>query len=332
MSTELVKSVMGSLEKRRDQIESFLPKACGMTPESFLASVHLTILNDDSLVAYGAKAIAQRVFEAARLGLSLDKNVGHCYLIGYKNWRSGKKELQLQFGYKGVVHILRRSGVVDQIEAMHVYEGDEYGVFNVDNGPPRLWVKPAYFADDRGKAIGAVAWFIKDGRVISQKVMSASELKEYHNNTDAWKKHPEAMERKTVVLAGRQFLPLSPDTEAAIGHIEAVERGDESRIIMQEVQGLDDEVNPDDANNLLAVAEITGPPVIDAEVSEPEEEPVKPEKKAPKFGNFNEAIQAFKELGMGEQKLIAYIKKNPPDWDVMDLAKLANYYRQLVSQ
>ena len=86
---------------------------------------------------------------AAESGLSPDPNRGHCYFIPRRNKRTGKKHVQFQTGYKGLLDLAYRSGKVSAVETGIVYEKD---IFNFQRGTDSyLHHKPGV----PGKTLGA---------------------------------------------------------------------------------------------------------------------------------------------------------------------------------
>ncbi|MFQ9380722.1 MAG: recombinase RecT [Escherichia coli] len=66
----------------------------------------------------------------------------HIYCsFGNKNEKSGKKNVQLIIGYRGMIDLARRSGQIASLSARVVREGDEFNFeFGLDekvNTPPR---------------------------------------------------------------------------------------------------------------------------------------------------------------------------------------------------
>ncbi len=58
------------------------------------------------------------------LGLEPNTPLGHAYLIPFKN--KGIYECQLIIGYKGLIDLMNRSGVVSSVRSIPVFEGDEF--------------------------------------------------------------------------------------------------------------------------------------------------------------------------------------------------------------
>jgi phage RecT family recombinase len=147
------------------------------------------------------------VREAAGFGFSLNPRLGEAFLIP----RKGKVEMQS--GYKGLVKLGWRSGILSSIHAECVYKGEKYkrigGSENPrikhdpdDTGPLRTNKWPdivcAYavvFVGDSTRSIYQVAprWRLS--------------LARGEGTTDAWRSHPDSMCRKTALIMVANEMP-----------------------------------------------------------------------------------------------------------------------------
>ncbi|EKF2878464.1 recombinase RecT, partial [Escherichia coli] len=68
------------------------------------------------------------IVQCSQLGLEPGSALGHAYLLpfGNKNEKSGKKNVQLIIGYRGMIDLARRSGQIASLSARVVREGDEF--------------------------------------------------------------------------------------------------------------------------------------------------------------------------------------------------------------
>ena len=66
------------------------------------------------------------LMQSAQLGLEPNTNLGHAYLIPYYDKNSGKKIVNLQLGYMGLLDLAHRSGMYQKIFAMPVYKDDYF--------------------------------------------------------------------------------------------------------------------------------------------------------------------------------------------------------------
>lgn len=164
----------------------------------------------------------------AQLGLRVGV-LGHGWLLPFRD-RNGNQQAQLIIGYKGMVELVGRSGLVADIGVHGVHQGDvDDGRFAMgfENGQRIFTHRPDWWGDrgtllgwygaaqERGAAIYTVTepWSIarmeahrdafamakKDGRIVGP-----------------WRDHFESMAKKTVLLDLVKLLPKSTDVARAI--------------------------------------------------------------------------------------------------------------------
>jgi len=108
------------LEKQLKGWQSVLPKECRLDP-SMLARLALdTLRKNPVLLKCSAQSVLTSIMDAAALGLEIDTKREHGYLVPFKG------ECIFMPGYRGLSALAMRSGVVHFIEAVIVYEGEEF--------------------------------------------------------------------------------------------------------------------------------------------------------------------------------------------------------------
>lgn len=177
------------------------PKLQQCTPASFLGSV----------------------ISAAQLGLEVNTPLGHAYLVPYKD------TCQLILGYRGMMDLARRSGMVSSIYAHLVRQGDTFKVRlgleqHIDHVPsddPDRETKPITH-------VYAVAK-LKDGEpvfvVLSMQQVEKYKARSMSRNSGPWVSDPEAMIMKTAVRRLFTWLPQSAEMARAASLDEAPETG-----------------------------------------------------------------------------------------------------------
>lgn len=85
----------------------------------FLAA-SLVVASDNALRNCSPDSIVQALVGVAMSDLNIDKNIGHCYLVPYKD------SVQLQIGYKGFIQLLHRAGWL--VKAFPVYHCDQFNM------------------------------------------------------------------------------------------------------------------------------------------------------------------------------------------------------------
>ena len=112
------------IERLKPQIERALPKH--VTAER-LARVMLTaIRNNPRLQQAEAVSLMASIMTAAQLGLEANTPLGQCWIIPYKNNKTGRYEAQFQMGYQGLVELCYRTDKYKVIDAYAVDEADNF--------------------------------------------------------------------------------------------------------------------------------------------------------------------------------------------------------------
>lgn len=177
------------------------------------------------------------LIQCSQLGLEPNTPLGHAFLIPFENKRQGKTEVQIVFGYKGLVDLARRSGQIVSISAHEVCAND---VFEFEYGlDEKLTHRPAMLKP-RGEVIAfyAVIKMRDGGHVI--EVMSVEEVEKIRNNSNnykfaqdkaktIWGAHFVVMGRKTVVRQALKWCPLSVELATAVQLDAKAEADEESQ-------------------------------------------------------------------------------------------------------
>ncbi len=113
-------TIFASMER---ELMKVLPKA--ISPVMLIRTAITALQRQPKLFTCTSRSLCGCLMEVGQLGLTLDANLGHAWLVPFKNGKSGKMEAQLQIGYKGM--ILMGKDAVDVIFEMEVvYEGEEF--------------------------------------------------------------------------------------------------------------------------------------------------------------------------------------------------------------
>lgn len=152
------------------------------------------------------------IMQVASLGLNLEPSAQLVHLIPRSN--KGKMEVTVQVGYKGMLALAYRSGMVDRIETHPVYELDE---FEMEYGlNPRLKHRPTN--DDQGEFIGVYAVLKLKGCEPRFEYMSKSRVDHIRQtytaeSSKAWQNEYDEMARKTVLRLILKTAPFESDVE-----------------------------------------------------------------------------------------------------------------------
>jgi recombination protein RecT len=154
---------------------------------------------------------------AAQLGLEPNDPRGLAYLIPFKN------QVQLIIGYRGMMELARRSGLVSSINAFPVFEGDEFTYrLGLD---PTLDHVPAEDGDEDPKKLThvyAVAKVNGDPQfvVLSRKQIDKARGRSASGNSSSspWNTDYVAMALKTAIKRLCKYLPQTVEMAQALDH------------------------------------------------------------------------------------------------------------------
>ena len=218
-------SVQSLLARRdvRDQIRLALPRH--MTPERLLRIALTEVRRQPKLADCSQASLLSAVFSCAQLGLEPGGALGHAYLVPYG------KEVQFILGYRGMIDLARRSGLIDSITAHAVYEGDrfdcEFGLAeNLVHVPD--WENPNRTDPAKLLYVYSVARLQGGGyqfEVLSRAEVDAVKRRSKGGNSGPWATDYVAMALKTVVRRLFKWLPVSIEMAKAVGLDEAAETG-----------------------------------------------------------------------------------------------------------
>lgn len=201
-------TIAAYLKKMGPEIEKALPKH--MDADRMARIALTTIRTNPKLLEASVPSLLGAVMQAAQLGLEPGL-IGHCYLVPFKNGKTGQTDVQFIIGYKGMIDLARRSGQIENIYAHAVYSNDE---FDYELGlEPKLKHKP-YMGGDRGEFIGVYAVAHFKGGGYQFEFMPKDEIEKRRKRSKAanngpWVTDYEEMAKKTVIRHMWKYLPIS---------------------------------------------------------------------------------------------------------------------------
>lgn len=250
-------TIAAYLKKMGPEIEKALPSH--MNPDRMARIALTTIRTNPKLLEASVPSLLGAVMQAAQLGLEPGL-IGHCYLVPFKNGKTGQTDVQFIIGYKGMIDLARRSGQIENIYAHSVYSKDE---FDYELGlEPKLKHKP-FMEGDRGEFIGAyaVAHF-KDGGY-QFEFMPKDEIEKRRKRSKAanngpWVTDYEEMAKKTVIRHMWKYLPISVEIQQQALQDEVVRKDvtAEPEYIDLEVSAIED-VPAEDVEEQTDIADQT---------------------------------------------------------------------------
>lgn len=213
-----------------DKITEKLEKILGNNAQSFVSSALQAVASNSMLAEATPQSVYGAVTAAAVMNLQVNANIGHAYLVPYRN--KGVTEAQLQIGYKGFIQLAIRSKEFQTINAIEVHENQFVnqdllsGLVNLNNIP------------GEGKIVGYVAYFkLLSGFekfLYMTKEEATKHAKKYsqsfRKNYGVWADGEDgfnAMAKKTVLkLLLSRYAPLSIEMTKAVEADQAIIKGE----------------------------------------------------------------------------------------------------------
>jgi recombination protein RecT len=213
------------LEKNRGAITQACTKHLDAGRLSRLALTELRKTPD--LLLCTPVSVVASVMQAAQLGLEIGGPLGRAYLVPFNNKKARTKECQLVIGYKGMIELALRSGMVETVEGYAVYEGDH---FDYELGLNRRLSHQPYGEDDPAKLTHAYAIVRYRGggvlfAVLTRKAIEARRRQSPGAERGPWVEHFAEMAIKTAIRWIFKYTPASPELSRAVSFEEQAEAG-----------------------------------------------------------------------------------------------------------
>ncbi|NQT91461.1 MAG: recombinase RecT [Lentisphaerae bacterium] len=213
----------------KDKFLAVLPKQ--VDKERFF-QVLLSMSRTPEIKACDIRSVLLAAYECSKLGLVPDRTLGHVYLVPFKDNKANCTVATVIVGYRGLIELARRSGMVGAVRSELVYENDEFdyiGGTKVSIRHRPWWLVKA--KDSGEKIAGYCVAELHDGSQLVH-VMPYCDIESAKGRSKArksgpWVTDPEAMERKTVVRRASKMWPQSPDLARAVALDEEAERGEQ---------------------------------------------------------------------------------------------------------
>lgn len=176
--------------------------------QNFIANISSAVANNKELQECDPSTILSAGLMTESLNLSLNTQIGHAYLIPFKDNKNNRIVAQFQLGYKGYLQLAMRSGQYKKINVLAIKEGE---LIKYDPLEETIEVKliDDEFKREKAKTTGYYAFFeyhngFKKTLYWSKEKMEAHALK-YSQGYRAkkgytfWEKDFDAMAIKTLI-------------------------------------------------------------------------------------------------------------------------------------
>jgi len=197
----------------KEGLKKLLPKA--MPAETWLENAML-LCRDPKLRVCTPISLLGTIIGAAKLGLSLDPNMGHLAVVPF-NEKAGKTAVLIPM-YRGYIELARRGGV-QRVNVNEVYDNDE---INIDLGsglPPthRPWWDLGKDESGELRLAYCVAYMPDGSPLVTYmhrkeilKRRDVSKAYNYDKEGSIWVKWEPEQWMKTVIRKARKYWPQTP--------------------------------------------------------------------------------------------------------------------------
>lgn len=206
-----------NLALKSPDIYSKIQEMLGRKPDAYITSVMQVLSSNTMLAGVSADSITGAVFTACAMNLPLNNNLGLAYIVPFKG------AAQLQVGYKGYLQLAQRTGQIESINAIAVYDTDteESVLSRLTSLIPRKVT---------GNVIGYTARLKTITGFVAVVTMTSDELWEHaykYSQTyksaqnqgktySVWHQNFDAMAKKTVIKALMKYCPMSVELQQAV--------------------------------------------------------------------------------------------------------------------
>src|SRR3990167_7163115 len=197
------------------RIKSMLPAI--IKPERFAAVALTSLSRNPALLECTPVSLIRCLLQAASVGLEVDNQLGHAYLIPFRDRKAGTTECTLILGYRGLVQLLLRSNAVSAVFAQVVRHDDDFDfVLGLE---PRLTHRPKNDPDSQVLHVYAIV-YMKDGTKLFD-VMSVKEIERVRGRSRAsasgpWVTEYHEMAKKTVLRRLAKLAPMSVEDQRLV--------------------------------------------------------------------------------------------------------------------
>jgi recombination protein RecT len=223
------RNILALLDRMAPEVEKALPAM--MDAERFTRVVTTELRRNPSLFECSPESLLGAMMLSAQLGLEPGP-LGHVYLVPYK------RQVEFIIGYKGLVALAYRSGMLKDVQALTVHEGDH---FEMERRTKWHIVHRQAPPADRGAAVCwyAVANLVGGGTVANRLWPEEVEARRKRSaagrvGKGPWESDYDAMARKSVIRSMAPYLPLT----GTIGRAFAVDEIVIPDVRPAEVEGL----------------------------------------------------------------------------------------------
>lgn len=193
----------------------------------------MTTLAKGVLAECDVTSVLLAALNVAKLGLNPDPQLGHVYLIPFKDTKAKLTRATLIIGYKGFLELARRAGM-GAVRVEPVYANDQFvyvGGLHVTLSHVPWWMRTDKRQSESGefRAAYVVANINGDAQVAVYPVSQLDKAKQHsaagRRGYGPWVEHEDPMRLKTAVRLASKLWSLSPELGRAVEIDERAEEG-----------------------------------------------------------------------------------------------------------
>ena len=217
---QAVNTIESFFKTNASTFKKLMPMQSEEEGKRFLRIAFTEISKSPKLMQCTPQSLFGAVAQAATLGLEIGNALGHGYLVPYGNVATFLP------GYKGLVDLTYRSGMVSTVQSMAVREGELFEW--------KPMAEPPIKHRPQGDPAAALVWVytrikMTSGDVtylaMSLKEVEAIRVRSRAKNEGPWVTDYEAMAMKTCLRRHLKLMPTSPMVQRAIAADERVDAG-----------------------------------------------------------------------------------------------------------
>jgi recombination protein RecT len=200
-----------------------IPKSTGLTVQRFMGALMTEVKNIPKLLKCAPNELLGAAIRIAELGLVPGAALGHAYILPFWNDKKGIMQAQVILGYKGMIELAYRNGLVASIKATPVFHGDQFDWCEDENGVHFKHV-PDLLNPNRGNPakialVYAVARMTSGGCIplfmTRAEIDMLRQRSTQARNNPVWNSDWEQMAVKTLIRRLFKYLPVSVEAQQA---------------------------------------------------------------------------------------------------------------------
>jgi recombination protein RecT len=211
------------IENNRSEIQSILPKTLAKNngAERIVKLTLTTLRRRPELMTCSPESVIGCLIETSMLGLEPESPLGHAHLVPFNDKNTGQTECTFVVGYRGLITLAYRSGVVESIFPNVVYTDDQFEAEYGTNDILRHKVMSEDFSDSNVRYFYAKAKIKNAGTIfiVWPKSMVIEHGKKYSKTfasaSSPWQTSFQAMGKKTMIRQLVDYLPRSAEDESS---------------------------------------------------------------------------------------------------------------------